>query len=57
MRGNAIRQFQKGLEPCQPGFAELGEVLELADRRDLGSRAERREGSSPSFPTTTGTGI
>ena len=27
-----------------------GELLELADRRDLGSRAERREGSSPSFP-------
>ena len=25
-------------------------MLELADRRDLGSRAERREGSSPSFP-------
>jgi hypothetical protein len=31
-------------------------VLELADRRDLGSCAARREGSSPSFPTTTGTG-
>ena len=29
----------------------IGEVLELADRRDLGSRAERREGSNPSFPT------
>ena len=28
-----------------------GEVLELADRHDLGSCAERREGSSPSFPT------
>src|SRR4030042_5652978 len=28
-----------------------GEVLELADRRDLGSRAARREGSNPSFPT------
>ena len=28
----------------------IGEVLELADRRDLGSRAARREGSSPSFP-------
>jgi hypothetical protein len=28
-----------------------GEVLELADRRDLGSRALGREGSSPSFPT------
>jgi trigger factor len=25
-------------------------VLELADRRDLGSRVARREGSSPSFP-------
>ena len=29
----------------------IGEVLELADRRDLESRAERREGSNPSFPT------
>ena len=29
-----------------------GGVLELADRQDLGSCAERREGSSPSFPTT-----
>ena len=29
----------------------IGEVLELADRRDLGSRAARREGSTPSFPT------
>jgi hypothetical protein len=28
-----------------------GEVLELADRRDLGSRAHGREGSNPSFPT------
>jgi hypothetical protein len=28
-----------------------GGVLELADRQDLGSCAERREGSSPSFPT------
>jgi hypothetical protein len=27
-------------------------VLELADRQDLGSCAERREGSSPSFPTS-----
>ena len=26
-------------------------MLELADRHDLGSCAERREGSSPSFPT------
>ena len=25
-------------------------MLELADRRDLGSRAVRREGSNPSFP-------
>jgi hypothetical protein len=32
-------------------ISACGEVLELADRRDLGSRAERREGSSPSFPT------
>ena len=31
-------------------FCGTGEVLELADRRDLESRAERREGSSPSFP-------
>ena len=28
-----------------------GEVLELADRHDLGSCAERRGGSSPPFPT------
>jgi hypothetical protein len=28
-----------------------GEVLELADRHDLGSCVETREGSSPSFPT------
>ena len=28
-----------------------GEVLELADRHDLGSCAARHEGSSPSFPT------
>jgi tetratricopeptide (TPR) repeat protein len=28
-----------------------GEVLELADRRDLGSRAARRTGSTPVFPT------
>ena len=28
-----------------------GEVLELADRHDLGSCAERREGSTPFFPT------
>jgi hypothetical protein len=28
-----------------------GGVLELADRQDLGSCAERCEGSSPSFPT------
>jgi hypothetical protein len=27
-----------------------GVVLELADRHDLGSCAERREGSSPSYP-------
>ena len=26
-------------------------MLELADRRDLESRAARREGSNPSFPT------
>ena len=31
--------------------ARLGEVLELADRRGLGPRAARREGSNPSFPT------
>ena len=29
-----------------------GEVLELADRRDLGSRAATRESSTLSFPTT-----
>ena len=31
----------------------LGEVSELVDERDLGSRAERRPGSSPGFPTST----
>ena len=30
----------------------MGGVLELADRQDLGSCAGRREGSSPSFPTS-----
>lgn len=40
----------------QPMYKEynrsaIGEVLELADRRDLGSRTVRCEGSSPSFPT------
>jgi hypothetical protein len=35
-----------------PDFPLLpGEVLELADRTDLGSVAARREGSNPSFPT------
>ncbi len=34
-------------------FSLAGEVLELADRRDLGSRVERREGSTPSFPIFT----
>ena len=34
-----------------------GEVLELADRRDLGSRAARREGSNPSFPTVIVSGF
>ena len=34
-------------------FSLAGEVLELADRRDLGSRVERREGSTPSFPIST----
>jgi hypothetical protein len=28
-----------------------GDVLELADRHDLGSCAARREGSTPSIPT------
>jgi hypothetical protein len=31
-------------------YTKSGEVLELADRRDLGSRAETRESSSLSFP-------
>jgi hypothetical protein len=31
----------------------IGEVLELADRRDLGSRALGRAGSNPAFPTIT----
>jgi trigger factor len=32
-------------------ISSSGEVLELADRHDLGSCVETREGSSPSFPT------
>ena len=31
--------------------AIIGDVLELADRHDLGSCVERREGSTPSVPT------
>jgi hypothetical protein len=31
---------------------KYGEVLELADRQDLGSCAARRGGSTPPFPTT-----
>src|SRR4030095_8082153 len=34
-------------------WAQRGDVLELADRHDLGSCAERREGSIPSVPTFT----
>ena len=33
-------------------FTASGEVSELVDEPDLGSGAERRVGSSPSFPTT-----
>jgi hypothetical protein len=33
---------------------DAGEVLELADRHDLGSCAGRRRGSSPLFPITSG---
>src|SRR5271157_2163992 len=33
------------------GISAHGDVLELADRHDLGSCAARREGSSPSVPT------
>jgi hypothetical protein len=36
---------------CVPIIAQGG-VSELADERDLGSRAEKRAGSSPAFPTT-----
>ena len=32
-------------------LAPIGEVSELVDELDLGSSAERRVGSSPSFPT------
>lgn len=31
-------------------LSSIGEMLELADRHALGACAERREGSSPSFP-------
>ena len=37
--------------PLAYNFSTSGEMLELADRHDLGSCAARREGSSPSFPT------
>ncbi len=37
--------------PLAYNFYPSGEMLELADRHDLGSCAARREGSSPSFPT------
>ncbi len=48
--------------PSQPTFTllrakviifALGEVLELADRRDLESRALGRVGSNPTFPTAS----
>ena len=38
--------------PHRNGEAHAGEVSELADERDLGSRAARRGGSSPPFPTS-----
>ena len=33
---------------------QFGEVSELADERDLGSRGVTRAGSSPAFPTSRG---
>jgi hypothetical protein len=35
-----------------PAPATYGEMAELVDAPGLGSGAERREGSSPSFPTS-----
>ena len=37
--------------PHRLDVVRAGEVSELVDERDLGSRAERRGGSSPPFPT------
>ena len=37
--------------------SRFGDVLELADRHDLGSCAARREGSIPSVPTSEGRGL
>ncbi len=39
------------IKPLALIISTLGEVLELADRHDLGSCVERRAGSSPAFPT------
>ena len=38
--------------PPKKSDMEVGEVSEPVDERDLGSRAERRGGSNPPFPTT-----
>ena len=37
--------------PAPLGYVYPGEVSELADERDLGSRGATRAGSSPAFPT------
>lgn len=69
VRGNSYRGFESLPLRQRPGIASLfddraedrgawcvpGEVSELADERDLGSRAERRRGSSPLFPTVGAT--
>lgn len=49
---NTISPGENSIDPIDSiSYNALGgEVLELADRRDLGSRAARREGSTPSFP-------
>ena len=39
------------------GFATTAKVAELVDALDLGSSAERHEGSSPSFRTKTSRGV
>ena len=60
LSGQVCPLLENPLTLSQPTFTllrakviilQVGEVLELADRRDLGSRALGRVGSNPTFPT------